>query len=424
MVRIERRFHPAQKEIYNSPARFRVVDAGRRFGKTRLGVLECMEVASHGGRAWWIAPSFPIARVGWRPLKRMGGRIPGCSVHLSEMSVSFRNGGEVVIKSADNPDSLRGEGLDFAVMDEAAFIKPEAWPEALRPALSDKQGRALFISTPRGRNWFWEQYQRGVRGEDGYQSFIFPTVANPHILESEIEAAKRELPDLIFRQEYLAEFIDDQGGVFRRVQDAACLKVLDKPEKDHSYIAGVDVAASIDFTVVTVMDVQSKEMVFKDRFNRVDYNVLIDRLAAIYGRWNLRTMKIEANSIGQPVIDQMVRRGMSIIPFVTTNATKQVIIQNLQSALEHGDIKILNDPVLVGELLSYESKRNPSGSFSYSAPEGLHDDCVMSLAIAWDACRTAAPLMAQPAVKSRWGRSYENLADDEERPREKSKWRQ
>jgi len=135
-------------------------------------------------------------------------------------------------------------------------------------------------------------------------------------------------------------------------------------------------------------------------------------------------MKIEANSIGQPVIDQMVRRGMSIIPFVTTNATKQVIIQNLQSALEHGDIKILNDPVLVGELLSYESKRNPSGSFSYSAPEGLHDDCVMSLAIAWDACRTAAPLMAQPAMKSRWGRSYENRADDEERPREKSKWRQ
>ena len=95
-------------------------------------------------------------------------------------------------------------------------------------------------------------------------------------------------------------------------------------------------------------------------------------------------MKIEANSIGQSVIDHLQNRRMNIIPFTTTNATKQVIITNLQSGFEHGDIGIYNDPVLIGELLSYESKRTPSGSFSYSAPEGLHDDCVMSLALAWD----------------------------------------
>jgi phage terminase large subunit-like protein len=99
----------------------------------------------------------------------------------------------------------------------------------------------------------------------------------------------------------------------------------------------------------------------------------------------MTAMKIESNSIGQPVIDQLVARGMAVIPFVTTNLTKQTIIQNLQAAFENGEIAILNDPVLIGELLSFESKRNTSGSFSYSAPEGMHDDCVMSLAIAWDA---------------------------------------
>jgi hypothetical protein len=95
-------------------------------------------------------------------------------------------------------------------------------------------------------------------------------------------------------------------------------------------------------------------------------------------------MIIEANSIGRPVIDHMVERGLGVVPFMTTNATKQSIIQGLQSAFEHGNIKVLDDPVLVGELLSFESKRNPSGSFRYSAPDGMHDDTVMSLAIAWD----------------------------------------
>jgi phage terminase large subunit-like protein len=300
------------------------------------------------------------------------------------MSIIMPNGGEVSVKSADNPDSLRGEGLDLAVCDEHAFMKPEAWSEALRPALSDKLGRALFISTPRGRNHFWELYQRGVRGDDDYQSFYFPTSANPHIQASEIEAARHELPEIIFRQEYMAEFIDDQGGVFRKVQEAAVLVPLLVPLPGRQYIAGVDVAASIDYTVVSIMDVSSHDMVFIDRFNRVDYNVLIDRLDAIYKHWKLTSMKIEANSIGQPVIDQLFSRGLTIIPFTTTQATKQTIIQNLQAAFEHNNIKILNNPVLLGELLSFESKRNPSGSFGYSAPEGLHDDCVMSLAIAWD----------------------------------------
>ena len=383
-IHIDRQFHPAQQEINNCTARFRIVDAGRRFGKTRLGVWECIDVALHGGRAWWIAPSFPIARVGWRPLKRIGAKIPGVDVRLAEMSIMMPNGGEVSVKSADNPDSLRGEGLNLAVMDEHAFMKSEAFPEAIRPALSDKLGRALFISTPRGRNHFWELYQRGVRGDDDYKSFYFPTSANPYIQASEIESAKRELPEIIFRQEYMAEFIDDQGGVFRKVQDAARLQPLTSPVAGRQYIAGVDVASSIDYTVVSVLDVKSHEMVFIDRFNRVDYNVLIDRLVAIYKFWHLSSMKIEANSIGQPVIDALAARKVSVISFTTTNATKQMIIQNLQAAFEHNQITILNNPILLGELLSFESKRNSSGSFSYAAPEGMHDDCVMSLAIAWD----------------------------------------
>ena len=387
--------HPKQKEVADSQARFRVCAAGRRFGKSRLGSALCVSEGLKGKRAWWIAPSYPVAMVGWLMIKKLSAKIPGVKIKQGDYTVEYPYGGEVRVRSADNPDSLRGEGLDFVVMDECAFMRKEAWTEAIRPALSDRQGKALFISTPKGRNWFWENYMRGVNGEEGWQSWTFPTSSNPYIEASEIEAARRDLPEIIYRQEYLAEFIESDGGVFRRVQEAAVLQPRE-PQAGRQYVAGVDVASSVDFTVVSVLDAESKEMVYMDRFNRVDYPVLINRLESVYHRYRLTSMVVESNSIGRPVIDELVTRGLNIVPFTTTSATKQAIIQSLQSAFENGQILVLDEPVLVGELLSFESKRNASGSFSYSAPPGMHDDCVMSLAIAWDGIRERVSVIKNP----------------------------
>ncbi|MFA5458894.1 MAG: terminase family protein, partial [Synergistaceae bacterium] len=309
--------HAGQLEVHNSEARFKVLSAGRRWGKTRLGVNECLDAASKGGRAWWVSPSYKTSEVGWRPLRQIARKIPNAEVRLVDRMVTLPGGGFVAVRSADNPDSLRGEGLDFVVMDECAFMQKEAWTEAIRPALSDRLGKALFISTPKGRNWFWEAYQRGVREEEGWQAWTFPTVNNPYIQASEVEAARRDLPEIIFRQEYLAEFIESDGGVFRRVQEAAVLDPQE-PQPGRQYVAGVDVASSIDFTVVSVLDAESKEMVYMDRFNRVDYPVLIDRLESVYSRYGLTSMVVEANSIGRPVIDELVSRGLAIIAFTTT----------------------------------------------------------------------------------------------------------
>lgn len=390
MVRVEfPPLHPKQKEVAESTARFRVCAAGRRFGKSRLGSALCVSEGLKGGRAWWIAPSYPVAMVGWRMIKKLSANIPGVKIRQGDYTVEYPKGGEVRVRSADNPDSLRGEGLDLAVLDECAFMREETWSEAIRPALADRLGRAVFISTPKGRSWFWRLYQNGINGADGWESWQLPTVDNPFIEPSEIEAAREQLPEIIFRQEFLAEFIDSDGGVFRRVQEAAVLQPS-QPDMNRQYVAGVDVASSVDYTVVVVLDAESKDMVHIDRFNRVDYPVLIDRLAAVYSRWNLSGMTIEANSIGRPVIDHMLERGLAVQPFTTTSGTKQTIIQGLQSAFEHDNIRIINDPVLVGELLSFEGKRNASGSFSYSAPDGMHDDTVMALAIAWNACNSSA----------------------------------
>lgn len=389
-IELKIKLHPAQNEIRKANARFAVVAAGRRFGKTRLGVGLCLQCAVNGGVAWWVAPSYKMSEVGWKPLVHAANQLKGLAeIRQGDKIINFPGGGSVAVRSADNPQSLRGQGLDFLVMDECAFIQKEAWTEALRPSLSDKQGKALFISTPKGRNWFWEIYQRN----DGeWRSFHYPTASNPYIKASEIEAAKLDLPELIFRQEFLAEFIDDSGSVFRRVQDNATAEEIISPIPGRTYAAAVDVAQSVDYTVCTVMDTASKRMVYLDRFNRCDYPVLEDRLAAMYAKWKLQSMTVESNSIGQPVIDHLQQRGLNIRRFTTSQQSKQTIIQGLQSAFEHDEIKIIPNPVLIAELLSFESKRTTGGAYSYSAPDGLHDDTVMSLAMAWNAIKSGEAL--------------------------------
>jgi len=305
-----------------------------------------------------------------------------------EHRIDLTNGGYLEMWSLQDKDASRGRHYKRVVINEAAKVPAldYSWNAVIRVTLADLRGSAMIGSTPKGLNFFWQLYKKGDdKLEPEWACFTKTTYDNPYIPRDELEDMRRSLPEIIFQQEILAQFINMEGSVFRRVQEAARLQPLAAPLPGHQYIAGVDVAASVDFTVLSVMDAGSKEMVFMDRFNRVDYNVLIDRLDAAYKRWNMTAMKIEANSIGQPVIDNLVSRGIHVIPFTTTAATKQVIIQNLQAAFENGQIAILNDPVLVGELLSFEAKRNASGSFSYSAPEGLHDDCVLSLSIAWDA---------------------------------------
>src|SRR6056300_1862516 len=210
--------HKGQLEVANSEARWKVLCAGRRFGKTRLGVQMCMENALQGKRAWWVAPTFAIARVGWRAIEAAAMSFPEKirpKVSIANMEVHFDNGGFIAAKSADNPQRLRGEGLDFLVMDEAAFVKPEVWREVLRPTLTERKGSALFISTPIGRNnWFYDLWETAEEA-DNWERFKFATTDNPMIDPEEVEAARKEVGSIVFAQEYLAEFVDAGQGMLK-----------------------------------------------------------------------------------------------------------------------------------------------------------------------------------------------------------------
>jgi len=327
-----------------------------------------------------------MASLVWRELKQV---LIEAHTEKNEIEhyLELPTGGSITVRSADNPDSLRGAGLDYVVLDECALIAEDAWQAALRPALADRNGGALLISTPKGHNWFWRLYHSSE-----VSAYRFPTRDNPFIPAAEIEAAQRALPERVFAQEFEAQFVDDAGGVFRRVVEAATVHEQERID-GHTYIAGVDVAQAVDFTVCSVIDVTTKQQVYQDRFNRVDFATLEDRLAATYHRYGLTTMIVESNSAGQPVVENLIRRGLNITPFVTTSATKDAIIRALQSAFEHGEIAILNDPTLISELQAFESQRSAAGLFRYSAPSGMHDDTVMALALAWHGLADTAPLI-------------------------------
>jgi hypothetical protein len=177
--------------------------------------------AMDGHRVWWVAPTYGLALHPWFTFK---GRFASTWVSKIESHhhIELETGGSITIKTADNPYGLRGVGLDFVVIDEAAFVAEEVWTACLRPALSDREGGALMLSTPRGRNWFCHAFQRGQdpMSED-WQSWRFPTRGNPRIRPPEIAEAKLLLPERIFQQEYEAEFLADGGTVFRRVGAAA-----------------------------------------------------------------------------------------------------------------------------------------------------------------------------------------------------------
>jgi hypothetical protein len=201
----------AQRTIAQSRTRFRVAICGRRFGKTHLAIRElCKEAAQPRREVWFVAPTYRQAKqIVWRKLKYKLQDLNWCErVNESELSIDLKNGSRISLKGADNADSLRGVGLDFLVMDEFADINPEAFYEVLRPTLADKQGKALFIGTPRGMsNWSYDLYRMPEQDNTNWSSFQFTTVQGGNVNQEEIEEARKLLDARTFQQEFEATFI-------------------------------------------------------------------------------------------------------------------------------------------------------------------------------------------------------------------------
>lgn len=397
------RLHDLQQLIADHPARYKNLCIGRRGGKTALAKDLLVNAALDGKPVAYFAPTYKMLRAVWDEVNTIVQPVIQRR-DAQEKRLQLLTGGIIDFWSLDSADTVRGRAYALVIIDEAAMIPrlEYAWTEVIRPTLTDYQGRAVFLSTPKGRNYFWQLYQRGLDPlEKDWQSWQSPTSANPFILAGEIEAARLELPERAFRQEYLAEFLEDSGIVFRGVTDVA-IHPPALPEHGHSYVMGVDWAKSEDFTVLVVIDETTRRMVAMDRFNQVSWALQRGRLMETYRQYKPRLILAEANSIGEPNIEALRDERLPVEGFQTTASSKGPLIDGLALAIERQELGLLDDPVLVGELQGYEMKRTPSGMWQYSAPDGGHDDTVIATALALRAMQTG-PAIGRARTNSIYG---------------------
>ena len=393
--------HPAQLQVLTERKRFNVLDCGRRWGKTVLGIDVAAEVALFGYPVGWFAPEYRYLSEAWRDLVKLLQPYTTRS-NATEHRVELVTGGVVEMWSLDSGNAGRSRKYARVIVDEAAMVPGlmEIWTDAIRPTLTDYRGDAWFMSTPKGRNDFWQLWQRGQDAlQTEWASWQLPTSSNPFIEASEIEAARRDMPERKFAQEYQAEFLED-SAVFRKIKDAATAKAQGyaqdgHPSKPaHSYVIGVDWGKYEDYSVFAVVDSTTKELVHLDRSNRIDYTLQLKRLEYLCKSFGATQIVAESNA-NETTIELMRRANLPVREFTTTNQSKQNIIEGLMLGLEQGKLKVLNDAVLLAELQAFEATRLPGGGLRYAAPSGMHDDCVMALALAWDAAKEYAPVVVQ-----------------------------
>ena len=373
------RLHKAQEQVRRERKRHNVLCNGRRWGKNIFLQFLATETAISSGLTGWAAPVYKQTLDDYRALDNILAPVI-VKRSISEMRLEILGGGVIEFWSLDKPDTIRGKRYNRFIVNEAGFV-----PDLLNirnmiimPTLIDFAGDEWYSGTPKGMNGFFSLYNN--QAED-WARWQMSSYSNPHIPAAELDSLKTLMPERAFQQEILAQFLEDGGGVFRRVREASTLQQQDPA--DGQYIIGVDWGRSNDSTVFCVINAATKQQVFMDRMSDTDYASQRLRLKALAERYNNAAIIAEANSMGQPNIEALQNMGCYVTAFTTTNATKANIIQALELAFERGEIALLADEYQITELMAYQSEKLPSGLVRYGSPEGLHDDTVMALAMAW-----------------------------------------
>jgi hypothetical protein len=413
--------HDGQLKLLNLRRRYRVAVCGRRFGKTVAAGIAAVKRCHDSGtaqRIWWISPiqsqSDRVERdmAYWlsgymkskktetsdasdnkpKPAKAKSeqqNKEDRWSHRKSEHALIYSNGSRIEFHSAHNPNNLRGAGLDLAIIDEAADVSEDTWKLVIRPMLLESCGEAFIIGTPRGKNnWLHRIFLLGQAADPDriYGSIQLPTSANPLIDVKEIDAYRNEMIDGEYRQEFEAEFIDGVDSPFPKMEECISGEPLRCGRPGESYVTGIDLGRSVDYTVLVSIGVGSRRVEGFDRFNKMDWSAQLLRMHDHLRRFPGACI-VDATGVGDPIYEQLARTHRRIQPFCFTAGSKERIIQALAIAFSNHTIALSNIPVLLNELRAFTKTENARASrlrsASYGAPPGMHDDCVTALALAW-----------------------------------------
>ena len=384
-------YRPHQKQllihnsINNQNYKYYILNIGRQFGKTMLGINQKLywSINDPGCSIAWVTPIYKQGKKVFDELEKATSKSGLFHYNRSDLSVYCNNGSKIQYFSGERPDNIRGNTFDYLIIDEFAFTRPELWTEILSATTLVKGKKVIFISTPKGRNHFYKLSLQ-PNYDDRYKYFHFTSYDNPMIEINDLEERRRNLPEHVFRQEYLAEFIDNVSGLFKNVND--CIYTPDPDIKNKllntNIYGGLDIGRADDYSVLTLIN-SNYEMIFIKRWRHLEWSTIINEVADIIKDYNAK-VKVEVNNQGDVFYEMLQNKIYNYVePFVTTTASKPIMIEDLAVLFENKEIKILNENYLVDELNAFTYIYNQkTRRVQYGAPQGVHDDSVMSLALA------------------------------------------
>jgi len=362
----------AQYNILYEAKRFNVLNCGRRWGKSKFAIFLLAHYAKDKYPCAYFAPTYKLLEGTYKEIYNLVN--PAVSKKHDNQFIELANGGIIEFWSLENPLAGRSRKYKVAIIDEAAFNRNlwASWTEAIRPTLTDLKGSAWFMSTPKGKNDFYKLWMRGQTGEADWMSWQMPTITNPFIDASEIEAARRDLPELAFAQEYLAEFNDNVANPFGLDKIRICTGQM---SNEPAVCFGIDLAKSFDWTVIIGLD-RFGVVCYFDRFQR-PWN----ETKEIIRRLPRAAIKIDSTGVGDPITEDIQRERGDVHSFKYTSTSKQQLMEGLAAAIHQRRV-VFPEGTIRAELESFEYQMTGTG-VKYTAPPGLHDDCVNALALAW-----------------------------------------
>lgn len=369
---------------------------GRQAGKsfTAMNLLLKWALEDNSSVSMWVSPVYSQAKKVFTELTNtIAGTGLTKSINKSELTITFINGSVIYFRSGEREDTLRGYTLNYLVVDEAAYIKDNVWIEVLRPTVLVNGKKVLFISTPKGKNWFHQVALRGMSEEyPQYKTFFATSFDTPFITPEELEEAKMSLPETIYKQEILAEFIDDGGEVFGSLKNCCVLNNYSNYDPSKKYYAGLDFGRQNDYTVLTILNTDG-EMVDFYRERQKSWDIIISEVVAKLKKWR-PVCFAEVNSIGDVLYEQIKKQYPSVQPFITNSDSKQNMIEDLIMGMNEEKIKLPSPEVntdLYKELSVFTYEYSPkSRKIKYGAPNGFHDDTVISLALSYHSFKKKA----------------------------------
>jgi hypothetical protein len=421
---------PHQYEILKDKTRFKVVIWHRRARKTSTA-LEKIALEAHNpyikNKVYWIVfPTYSEAKDAvWKDPNMLQRVIPPELIarkNEPELTLYLHSGNIICLKGADNPDSLRGAGPYGVIFDEFATMKYETWG-IVEPILRANGGWAWFIGTPKGKNHLYTMYNKGCSGNPEWKSYLLKASLSGIVPAKELNESKESMSQALFNQEWECEFLEGEGSVFRGVRKV-CDATPQKPIDGHTYVMGVDLAKVRDFTVITVYDRENNRQVYQDRFQTLEWPFQKTKIKAISDHYNNALAIIDATGIGDPIADDLTRSGVPVEPFKITEQTKKDIIEKLSVWIEQEQLHMINNPDTLLEFDNFSYEIGPTGKIRYGAPDGFHDDIVISHALAiWSLVPLTRGVVIKP--KTAIQKAYEEAKQDyeeEENGEELDEW--